>query len=355
MTVNYQTEPRIYYIVQGRKKNNDDDYFEQCFVDINPIIARNRAFAFFEDFSKMMYEGKQIFFRNDENKLIKFHNFELKDTALYTVNFAENNVGIDGIALYMVVSNPINYIGLNDIKDQRYLIYSIQNFSNSKLKQVITSLKREYGYYRFLKIDTSTIEEEIKVLKPKISNKHLLINESATIISIPLNWFDLQNKINLRLENCAEIKEIVLNDNQEILEIIKDLDWNAINQNIASFLNSNGGRIILGFDKNATESVFKQSLFFHKNELLKEISKEFRGFESKIKVDFININSIRVAIIKVEKNIENPYFFKKEFQNIYFYRNSQGLQKTSDNKKIAKHLFYIFHKKVAIKKLINLL
>ena len=114
MTTDNINQPAIYYVIQGRKLENDSTYIEHTFMDINPEIARQRAFDYLEYYVQLLQQGKQLFFRENE-KLVK-NEVSLNDIQNATVSFAENNVGIDGIAMYMVVKEPILYMNILDKK-----------------------------------------------------------------------------------------------------------------------------------------------------------------------------------------------------------------------------------------------
>ena len=70
MTTDNINQTAIYYVIQGRKLENDSTYIEHTFMDINPEIARQRAFDYLEYYVQLLQQGKQLFFRENE-KLVK--------------------------------------------------------------------------------------------------------------------------------------------------------------------------------------------------------------------------------------------------------------------------------------------
>src|SRR5690606_12311438 len=67
----------------------------------------------------------------------------------------------NGVNLYMVVNNPIDYMGVKDKKGNEYLIYSVVRFNSEKIRLMINGLKREYGYFQKFKFNDYDFSEVV--------------------------------------------------------------------------------------------------------------------------------------------------------------------------------------------------
>lgn len=168
MCTNISLKPSIYYIVQGRRAENDSDYIEHSFMNVNPLEARERAFAYLEYYVQLLQQGKKIVFK-EKDKVVE-EQIKLDYFNNYSVSFTENNFGINGISIYMVVNKPIEFMDKLDNVEDRYLIYSVQNLTEGKIETLKNSLIREYAYYKNAKIDTSKEEDEVKSFLEKNQN-----------------------------------------------------------------------------------------------------------------------------------------------------------------------------------------
>ena len=101
--------PAIYYVVKGRGDVQKKEYFEQVFADENPIVAREKAFLFYQHYAQILHDDGIIQLQypkginppyTEEIDLKNPHQAQIK----YSTDFAFDN----GIGLYMVVKKSID-------------------------------------------------------------------------------------------------------------------------------------------------------------------------------------------------------------------------------------------------------
>lgn len=236
--------PAIYYVVQGRATENNTDYIEYAFMDINPLNARERAFSYLEYYVQLLHQGKKISFKDKPNVVDREIKLEYFNNN--TVSFSENNFGSDGIAIYMVVKEPIEYMDKTDNLEDRFLIYCVQDLSEIKIETIKKSLIREYGYYRYSKIDTSKIEISISFLKKAKSKMSYQTKLTYTTLKTPFNdFFSIVKSDNSDVFNAKVVQDFKVID-LKTTTFISKLDWHTIRVHVASFLNTDGGKVYLG-------------------------------------------------------------------------------------------------------------
>ena len=331
-------KPAIYYVVQGRATENDSNYIEHCFMDLNPLEARKQAFSYLEYYVQLLQQGKKIFFKQ-KDKLVE-EEIKLEYLNNYSVSFAENNFGIDGIAIYMVINQPIDYMNKVDNKEDRYLIYSVQNLTATTIENIKHSLIREYGYYRHSRIDTKLFESEIsfyKIPKPKFSYES---NLCYTIIKTPFDFYFAKIKLDNSNLFCSEVTQDFKVIDLKRTTFISQLDWHKIRLHTARFLNTDGGKVYLGkFVNNNIISCLDSKNISECTQLLKKnILRFFPNHKYKITFRFVKINQVLVPIIVVKASYRKFCFYDIETNNEFYFRNNNGLQKMNQTEKIAEYV-----------------
>lgn len=342
-------QPAIYYVIQGRKMENDSTYIEHFFMDSSPEISRQRAFDYLEYYVQLLQQGKQLFFRENE-KLVKNEIF-LRDIQNSTVSFAENNIGIDGIAMYMVVNKPILYMNVLDKKEDRFLIYAIKNLSENDIETTKKSLIREYGYYKYLQIDTSKMEDVVQLIS-KSPKKAFNQNLVYTILQTPFEFRFADN--NTKSEQIFRniVNHDLKNINLQKSAFIFDLDYHNIRIQIASLLNSKGGKVFLcSFKKRIILPLFEnQSNTSITTLIKKEIFSYFPKHKYFLKIHFVKINTVLVPIIEVKIFYNKPCFYNNSIENSFYYRTEKGLKTINKTEEIV---YYITENIVNNKKALN--
>lgn len=338
METNNDNYPAIYYVIQGRATENDNNYIEHSFMDINPLVARERAFSYLEYYVQLLHQGKKLFFREKESLVNK--QIELDNIHNYNITFAENNFGLDGIAVYMVVNKPIKYMEITDKKEERYLIYSIKNLTETNFETIKNGLIREYGYYRNSNIETKKFEDELIIMNDSKSNYYKNQNIVYTILKTPINFVFTASKINdskFFLENVLHDFKVI--DLQKTTFISK-LNWHIIKMHIASFINTNGGRVYLGkFINKQIMNCIEETSLAKCNQILKSnIFPDFLKHKHFLSFRYVTINKVFVPIIEVKSSNRNLSFYNNNSNNSFYYRTKKGLEVMNDTQKIAEYV-----------------
>ena len=338
MCTNKFLKPSIYYIVQGRRAENDSDYIEHSFMNVNPLEARERAFAYLEYYVQLLQQGKKIVFK-EKDKVVE-EQIKLDYFNNYSVSFTENNFGLDGIAIYMVVNKPIEYMDKLDNVEDRYLIYSVQNLTEGKIETLKNSLIREYGYYKNAKIDTSKEEDEVKLFsrkKSKLGFNSMLVFK---IIKTPFDFYFAKIKIDDSNLFCTKVANDFKVINLKNTTFISKLDWHSVRVHVASLLNTNDGNVYLGkFVNGKIINCLQGKNISETTNLLKQnILPFFQKQKHYISFRFVKINNVIIPIIIVKQSYKNFSFYDNNNNNNFYFRNNKGLQKLNQTEKIAEYV-----------------
>ena len=121
---------------------------------------------------------------------------------------------------------------------------------------------------------------------------------------------------------------------------ISKLDWHTIRVHIASFFNTDGGRIYLGkFVKNQIINCVDTNNIAICNQLLnKNILKHFPKQKYFLTFRFVKINKVLVPIIEVKASFRMFSFYNIAENNNFYIRTKNGLQTIQETEKIAEYV-----------------
>jgi Putative DNA-binding domain len=322
--------PEIYYVVQGRSLDDSNEYITHSFIEPNPLEARQRAFSYLEYYVQLLHQGKKIFFK-EKDEIINDTVF-LKNISSYDISFAENNIGLDGIAVYMVVNlGIISKKTENNV--EKHLIYSIKNLNEENLENIKYNLIKEFIFYQKSNIDT--VKEQVSI---ELKNE---INSCYKILRTPTNFFFTA----LKTYESNSFNELIVKD-FKVVDLLKTtfiskLDWHIINIHIASFLNTDGGRIYLGkFTKNKIINSFNESSIEKCTQLLKEnIALHFPNHKNFLSFRFVKINNVLVPIIEICRLNRKFSFYNNQTNNNFYIRTKNGIKTMNETEKIVEYTF----------------
>lgn len=339
METNNSIAPLIHYVIQGRSIENDNNYIEHKFIDINPLEARIKAFSHLEYYVQLLHQGKKIFFKEKE-KIIN-EEILLENINNYDISFAENNFGLNGIAIYMVVNRQRKILNkIFDFKEERHLIYSIQNLSEYNLENIKHALIQEFRYYNQLNISTSNNQDELTLINFPGSESIFDNNVIYKILKTPINFYFIA----LKTYQSHLFREQVERDfkviDLRITTFISKLDWHIINLHIASFLNTDGGKIYLGkLVKNQIVNCIDTTSISICNQLLrKNILKNFPKHKHLLSFKFVKINKVLVPVIEVKFSHRMFSFYNNNESNNFYVRTKKGLEIINETEKIAEYV-----------------
>ena len=342
-----QTKAAIYYMVRGRKLRNEisgeDEFFERFFFNEEPIIAREQAFSFYQNYALILEEYKLLFqiqlptsvtSLNDD-----FGGIDIQKYSRATVKYDNPNLFDNGIVIYMVVEKPIFYIDKTDKKGDSFLVHGIWDFDETDMKNMIDGLIREYGYYVKLKYDLKNYAEIVD-----FSAYNFKGNSKYSIISTPFDWnfnYFLNEKMKgektkIRLQNY---KYQIEKGSWDRNAFETRMDKNKLIRTIASFFNTNGGMLFYGINEfRQSENVFnkvKPAIF--KKEINLLLLHKFSVIASSIDLRFINVGVNVVAVFSVSSNRESPIFVKENNLNKFYIRDENGIKLIKDAEEICNY------------------
>ena len=320
--------PAIYYVVKGRGDVQKKEYFEQVFADENPILAREKAFLFYQHYAQILHDEGIIQLQypkginppyTEEIDLKNPHQAQIK----YSTDFAFEN----GIGLYMVVKKSIIHLKIRNKIDDRYLIHGFWNLNLNHLIKMIQGLTIEYAYYERFKYETKnyvsekewTYAHDFKVYK--------------TILSTPFDW-ENSNQLNKIVQDPISkdlkgafldcISNGVLTNNA----FIPTFDLTLILNNILSLFNTHGGYLFCGIDplNRVACKVFDENDTPYLLKILNEFITDKLGLActKQIKMSMILVNKILVLVITVPASNQKVIQTQINKKVIYF-RDGNGM------------------------------
>ncbi len=333
-------KPAIYYILRVKLiryiKNGELDFIndEQEFVDENPIIARERAIRYYQNYIDTIV-GENI--KHSEivkeiSKRISKQEFEIDNKKFEFEDF------VSGIGVFLKIENPIE----DNKKGDEFLIHGV-GFNSSNEQSLMDNLNTEISYYKFYKYKTGNYLTDIEFYEADIDDTNI-----ETILKTPNDWKN--NQINLinfynKRENQAFAEENQ-NTNEDLIKILKNkinegennkVEFKAslvsflnnddeigyskyirfkIVKTIASFLNSNGGLLFVGIkddktilglhsDFSLSNKVNKEDFF--RLEVDRIIKEYFKSSASLIEGDFIEIENKTIYVFQIHPS-KKPIF-----------------------------------------------
>lgn len=300
----------IYYLVKAKfirnkKENNEFDFveFEEKFEDENPIIARNKAFDYYQNYIDVLLESKGSMYHTHEQaekelksfiktNIISYHTFKIGDSEMEFEWSIDDDLGI---GIFWVKNETLFEKELKFSTEEQIrrgdFIHGIGSFytfyrGNATL---MLDLEEEYEAYNELGYDTDG--QEIQVLfcnEDEWAEGYLGNGEWVdgyeepnwhTILKTPFDWTGLdivdepkegENRITVSNSededegNLPKLTELIKNGESNQLEFKPTLLYNfktkqgaigvkaIIAKAICAFLNSNGGYLLIGVNDDTT-------------------------------------------------------------------------------------------------------
>lgn len=360
---NTSSVPAIHYVVKTGFNPKTQKFSETVFSDKEPFLARKKAFEFMNNYVGILRENRLI---KNPNKIEQLP-FEESDEDFYDEleNYNQNFPVFttpchfpNGVNLYMVVNNPIDYMGVKDKKGNEYLIYSVVRFNSEKIRLMINGLKREYGYFQKFKFNDYDFSEVVD-FRRFLSSGNTLQSFNYTCLKTPMDWH-----FHYYLEEKGKTDEVLFNMIKGSLKnnaFLTKISAKNIERELASLLNTTQkGYLFLGIDPitRQAKSVFDPKSASDMIRVHKTLMESMFGTSSK----FISIKSVKyqeqtILVYTVEKNPSLPiYVTTKNDKKKFFTRNENGLRQISDIEEIVDYcFFYIGHKGKGFQAILDIL
>lgn len=253
--------------------------FEDKFEDINPIVARNKAFRHYQNYIDVFLQNRDSEYVSDKQARIELASFVNSGTSK-EITLGNEQIEIsdkwgNGIGVFLVINTPIPKEDTEDseskVSDEKFIhgLGTINYYNDPD--DFIYNLQAEYEYYKYFNYNTEN--REIKITYCERDEWEEGYKEDAintyTIIETPFDWTGLDKpfwwKDNTTMPQTSinqSIKEIIKEGETNQVEFKPALLYNffkktggigikaIIAKSICAFLNSNGGYLLIGVTDN---------------------------------------------------------------------------------------------------------
>ena len=355
----------IHYIVKAKLirfiKDGEVNFleFNEKFENSNPILAREEAFRFYQNYIDVLLEGKNKKYYNDRDARENLNSFIDPETSP-KIKIGDELVEFrdsygNGIGVYFVVDRPMQDDIFDDKIGDEFLIHLIGKSVCNEPQSLKDRLNREFKYFQHFGYEIKDYKREVNFYEYDIEEAE--INE---LLDTPFNWtgydvpyygesiYDEESEIeNEKLENVeisksykqlieggennqVEFKPCLLyyHDKEKENSGYRMFIRHIIAKVICSFLNSNGGHLFVGVqdDKRLTglsddfslvRPIGKDPKDYFTLEVDKIIREYFKSFASNISGEFTTIDGVEIYVFTVFPSKHRPVFIKgqkgKEF------------------------------------------
>jgi len=349
----------FYYTVKAKLirfiKNGEIDFleFSEKFEHENPILAREMAFRYYQNYIDILLQAKGKEYISDSKareELVSFYD----PGTLTKIKFNEHEFELsdsfgNGIGVYMVINIPIKDEPMPDKEGSEYQIHGIGNMGREDPQGLMDGLNQEIEYYNYYNLDTKKYRITVDFYEYDIEE-----SEKNEILKTPFDWtgynvpfYDkidnasakkskrqtaktFDDLINEGENNQVEFKTNLLyyHDKEGSKDGYRMFVRHIIAKVICSFLNSNGGYLFVGVsDKKEIQGLKddfslarpkgKDPKDYFTLEVDKIIRDYFKDFASNIYGEFTEIKGIEIFVITVFPSKNRPVFIKglngKEF------------------------------------------
>jgi Putative DNA-binding domain len=332
MDTTINNQPLIYYVIQGTSIKPNGSVFNEKFVHDNPLIARKKAFDFFE------YNIQLVKLQQKEAVSFKIKaNYILDDSNVFMVSKTKQNTENRGVGLYLVINNTTILNDKTVQTEERFLLHVETTTTIEIIAEMKNALVREFGLYQYLNIETTFKERVIKIcLNVEIE----FLPDEKEVLKTPFDFKTADfntSAINLFNRKIIYVLKTVFHRNTSFINV---LDWHNIRTHVSSFLNTGNGYIFLGNIKNTNtiSSVFEGKSLSEIATILDEnISNYFPMHQNYFSFEFITINNALIVVIMF-KTFVTPCFYDNETNNNFYYRDRNGINSMNKTSRIVSYL-----------------
>ncbi|MFT6210680.1 MAG: hypothetical protein ACJAYA_000771 [Bacteroidia bacterium] len=353
----------IYYLVKAKLIRNMVDgeidflEFNETFSSENPIEARDKAFEHYQNYIDVLLDGKGKSYTSDRQIREDLQTFINPGTgASNELEIGEMKLSFsdsygNGMGVFLVILQPMKDAIWEDVRGDEFLIHGIGNMGQCTPQGMIDGLSHEFLYYEHFNYDTKNSQQDVSFYEYEIET-----SESSIILPTPFDWsgydrpyleegtnpisgaitfsesdqFVLNNRITGGESNNVEFKPSLLYyyDKTGVGSGYRMYVKHVAARVICSFLNSNGGDLIIGVrddgsvqglkdDFSLARPVGKDPKDYFSLEFDKLVRDYFKGVSSNINGQFIELKGELVFAITVFPSVNRPVFINgkkgKEF------------------------------------------
>ncbi len=363
----------IHYVVKAKLirliKGNEIDFleFEEKFESENPITAREKAFAHYQNFIDVLLEAKGKKYFSDRQARTELTSFIDPGTST-KVKIGDKEIEFsdsfgNGIGVFMVVDQPIEDKIFEDKIGEEFLIHGIGRISFSDDPQsLMDALNHEYWYYEQLNYDTKNYKQNIDFYEYDIAE-----TEPNEILETPFDWTgydkpqeedEIEEPSAGKIENTS-LEQLIKNGESNQVEFKPTLLFNfssgkagigikgIVAKAICAFLNSRGGFLFIGVtDKGEIQGLeHDYKLADGKNPkdffLLEfdQMLSHFLSFSVKSNVvgQFYELEGKEIFVVTVSPSKHRPVFLNGQTGKEFYVRGEASSQPLTDIEMIVNY------------------
>lgn len=377
----------FHYVVKAkliRYKSADEIKFleiEEVFKNETPILSREAAFNFYQNYIDVLLEGKGKKYFSDSQAREELKTFISTGTTT-KVKFGDKEFEFDdsqgnGIGVFLVVDVPqekkIETLSLNE--GDEFLIHGIGNLigGSDNTDYVIGDLEQEFELYEHFKYDTKDKSKEVVYCSRDEWEEGYREDEPATykILETPFDWTGFDKPYWWGEPEEEESKQEVQQITKTVEQIIDGGEGNQVEfkptlfcdydnksidiekkeiiaKTICAFLNSNGGYLLIGINDNKTIRGLANDFGLSNGKDPKDFFK--LEFDDMIEIfisssiinyiggEFYQIEDKEIFVVTVQPSKRRPIFLKKEDnKKLFFVRRLASTKRLYDMEEIANY------------------
>jgi len=379
-------ETAFHYLVRIKliryKSPDEVEFFvveEKKFENQNPILAREAAFNWYQNYIDVLLQSKGIeyysdkqareylesFFKDDISGKIRIENIEIVN------GFEINKLLSYGIGIFLVVDIPKDekHDVFKHKKEDEFLIHGIGvgSIFSYDTENIVWNLDSELDYYQHFKYETRNSERDIVYCDRDEWEEGYRDSEpgSYRILETPFDWTGYDKPYwwgnaeeqETNVEETISLDEIIERGEGKQIEFKPGLiNWPNSTRNIeyevaktiCAFLNAEGGILIIGIADKSSKVIGINFDKISKDEFLREFTRIKCHYlppfiAHKINGEFREIESKEIFLIAVEPCKLEPIFLynKKDNNNTltkeFYVRSDAGSRHIYDIEQVIKY------------------
>jgi hypothetical protein len=376
-------------LIRKKKENGEFDFLEvqEDFYNEKPILAREAAFKYYQNYIDVLLEAKGLRYDSDKQAreaLESFH--DPKTSTRIDVNGKHfdlpDSLG-NGIGVILMIDEPLDEIGYTDNTE---LIHGIGNLlgGSDKPESVLLGLEREIYYYGSHNYHTNDSESTVVFCDSDEWLEGHREDEPGThlILKTPFDWTGMdkpywwgepteEDKEDLGKKQTTaksrSYEEIIAIGENNTTEFKPALLYNFKTQNagigvkgiiaksICGFLNARGGFLFIGVSDNGKPQGLSYDFSLAGDKIPKDffrlefddLIKQFLPMSVKENIygDFVLVNGVEVFVAFIFPSKTKPVFMKGQHGKEFWVRWTASTRQYLDAEEIANYCLEHWNKK----------
>ena len=339
---------------------------EEEFKNKSPIIAREEAFRYYQNYIDVLLQGKNKEYISDKDTRKNLKSFIDSGTStivkILDSEFELSDSYGNGIGIFMVIDTPIADDMFEDKIEDDFIIHGIGNLGWAEDPQsLMDGLNHEYWYYKHYSYDLKDYKQTIEFYEYDAGE-----SDSNEILKTPFDWtgYDVpeiehSNEKAIVDKEIQTIEQIISNGESNQVEFKPTLLYNfsteragisikgIIAKAICAFLNSNGGFLLIGVnDKGNVQGLdFDYKLSGNKNPKdffqleFDQMLEYFLSFSVKSNVvgQFYEIEEKEIYVVTVTPIKRRPIFLKGQNGKEFYVRGEASSRQLTDMEELVNY------------------